>query len=362
MPLTIEWITELGAFLALADQWEALLPKDAHPFDLHSWYVAWWAAFGGSSELSVCTVWGGGSLVAAYPLRRQGGRLLGFANDHSATCRPIARDSEAMGELLAAVANESTQGFELKGLPRGDSVTSGLEAAAHHRSMPTLTEPIYTCPYIDTRGDYETWRKESNSSWKGRLARYRRKMQRDHNAEFEIVAVPDNLEIWLEEGLRVEASGWKGDAGTAILSSPDTESFYRDIARRFHDRGELRLSRIALDGHAVAFSFCVLWANRLYSLKVGYDESRRKLVPGLVMQLSIVERCFELGLETYELLGETSDWKEKFATGNRPHVTLHAYPRRPMGLLRYAYRSRLRPRLKSAYRRVRPDSVPAAAN
>ena len=71
------------------------------------------------------------------------------------------------------------------------------------------------------------------------------------------------------------------------------------------------------------------------------------------MQLSIVERCFELGLDAYELLGETSDWKEKVATGHRSHTNLRVFPRGPVGAARYGYRSSLRPRLKRAYQRLR---------
>jgi hypothetical protein len=72
------------------------------------------------------------------------------------------------------------------------------------------------------------------------------------------------------------------------------------------------------------------------------------------MRLSIVERCFELGLEAHELLGDDSEWKRKFATGERVHVDMLAYPHGPRGNVRRTYRARLRPVLKRAYRRLRP--------
>jgi CelD/BcsL family acetyltransferase involved in cellulose biosynthesis len=126
------------------------------------------------------------------------------------------------------------------------------------------------------------------------------------------------------------------------------------MARRFDARGELRLNRIMLDGEVAAFSLCLLSGNRLYSLKAGFDERWKKLVPGLVLQLFIVERCFEMGLDAYELLGETSDWKDKISTENRSHKNLWVFPAGPGGALRHGYRARIRPLLKRAYRRVRP--------
>ena len=354
MPLAVDWVTDAQGFGALADEWDALLPGDARPFDLHCWYASWWEAFGGSSKLAVCTVRRRGKLVGVLPMQFEGRRLKGLVNSHSGVFRPLATDREAMETLVAAALARPASEVELLLLPSKDSSLAMLEEGARNAGKLLLPERGSVSPIVESAGDLDAWRKGTKSSWKARLARYRRKMQRDHDATFEIVAAPDDLEAWLEEGFRIEASGWKEQAGTAIVSAPETAAFYRDVARRFHERDELRLSRIVLDGSAVAFSFCILGGDKLYSLKTGYDERLRKLVPGLVMQLSIIERCFELGLVAYELLGEMSDWKEKLATGSQSHTNLRIYPRRPSGALRYAYRANLRPLLRTAYRRLRP--------
>jgi CelD/BcsL family acetyltransferase involved in cellulose biosynthesis len=355
VPLKTEWISSAGRFGELRSDWDALLPADPHPFDSHDWYEAWWMAFGGGDDLAVCTVWDAGALAGALPMRIGGRRVKGLANGHSGMFRPLARDEEAMEALVAAAFSRQAREVDLQMMPATDPTLPLLEPAARRASMRPFAEAGFVSPIVDTSGDLEAWLKESNSSWKKRLARYRRKMQRDHDAKLEIVAVPERLDAWLEEGFRIEQSGWKGEGGTAILSAPETELFYREVARRFHDRGELRLSRIALDGEAVAFSFCIEAGGSLYSLKAGYDERWRKLVPGLVMQLSIIERCFELGLDAYELLGETSDWKEKVATGSRDHINFRVFPRGPAGTVRYGYRAHLRPLLKRAHHRLRPS-------
>jgi CelD/BcsL family acetyltransferase involved in cellulose biosynthesis len=98
----------------------------------------------------------------------------------------------------------------------------------------------------------------------------------------------------------------------------------------------------------------VLHGGRLYLLKTGFDEGFRKLAPGLVMRLSSIERCFELGYQAHELLGSESEWKLKFATTERRHVGLRAYRRRPQTLGRYAYRAKVRPVLKRVHRAIRP--------
>lgn len=340
--------------MELSASWGALLPAAAHPFDLHDWYAAWWQAFGGKDKLAVCTLERDGRLVAAVPLCASGSRLHALANDHSGMFRPLAVDEEARGEAIAAILASAPSELAIPMVPADDPSLSSLKAGAQERSMPLVAEPGPVSPLLDTSGDLERWRTQEHPGWKARLARYRRKMEREHETSIEVVRVPDDLETWLEEGFRIEASGWKGRAGTAIESAADTSGFYRDIARRFMARGELRLSRIKLDGNPVAFSFCLLRDGRLYQLKTGYDEAWKKLSPGLVLQLAIAEHCFEAGLDAFELLGETSYWKQRLAGDSREHVNVRVFSRSAPGLSRYAYRSVLRPRLKGAYRRVRP--------
>jgi len=356
MSLAAEWITDEDAFESLAGEWDSLLPPDSTPFDLHCWYLNWWRSFGGSLELAVLTVRRAGDLVAAFPLGRDGRRFVALANSHSSVFRPLASDDEAMGELVEAAIGSQSATSCLTGLPAHDPCLAALRSGARKKGAIPLVEPAYTSPIVATDGDLEAWRKQSKPRWGAPLERFRRKMGRDYEAEFTIVEPPTELEAELDDGFKVEASGWKGQAGTAILSTPETETFYRAVGREFDRRGELRLSRIVLDGHIAAFDFCILHRGRLYLLKTGFDEDFRRLAPGLVMRLSIIERCFELGLDAHELLGSDSEWKNKFATTKREHTTFHAYPRRPASIAKYGYRAALRPMLKRVYRRLRPAS------
>jgi CelD/BcsL family acetyltransferase involved in cellulose biosynthesis len=350
----VGWISEVGEFEALAGEWDELAAAQAErsPFDLHCWYVSWWRAFGGSDQLAVCTLRDGGELTAVFPLRRAGRELLSLSNVHSPLYRPIARDGAALAALVGA-ALEAAGALELASLPEGDASVAELRDGAGGAGKVTLLERAHVSPTVDTSGDFDAWRAVSKKRWGAPLERFRRKMGRDHEAELTIVEPPTELEAELADGYRVEASGWKGEQGTAIVSNPETETFYTEVARAFAARGELRFSRIRLDGETAAFDLTLLHDNRLHLLKTGFDERFRKLAPGLVMRLSIIERCFELGLASHELLGDESEWKAKFQTGVRPYATLRVFPRSPAGLARYGYRKRVRPTLRAVYRRLR---------
>ncbi len=354
MAEVVEWVRDASAFAALADEWDALLSEDAHPFDLHCWLTAWWTAFGDDSQLAVCILRRDGALAGALPLHLEGRHLCGFGNDHAPLTRPLAVDPEALQALSAAVVESKPGYFEMLAIPEADPGLAGLEDACRKGSMLPVRESSYASPFVDTHGDYETWRKENKHRWKAPLERKWRKMERDFEAEFTLVEGPKDLDTELAEGLRIEASGWKGKGGTAIESAADTASFYRLMTKAFHERDELRFNWILLDGKAVSFDMCLLYRNRLYTLKSGYDEDYRNLAPGLVHRLAIIKRCFELEIDEHDLLGDEIGWKTRFASGNRPHVNLRAYRKSPLGYARHGYRHHLRPSLKTAYRRLRP--------
>ena len=139
-------------------------------------------------------------------------------------------------------------------------------------------------------------------------------MGRDHEADFAIVVPPDDLEAELDDGLAGRGRWLEGPGGHRDPLGPGNRDLLPgDRARSSHRRDELRLSRIGLDDRTAAFDLCILHRDRLYLLKTGFDEDFRRLAPGLVMRLSIIERCFELGLRSHELLGGESEWKAKFA-------------------------------------------------
>lgn len=349
MAAEIGWISSESEFSELAGEWDGL--QGGSPFDLHCWYSAWWRAFGADAQLAICTLRRDDELAGVFPLIRDGRTLRAMANVHSPSYRPLARDREALEALATAVFERGE--LELCCLPEGDRSLSILLPKLRAARMTPLVEATYSSPTVDTSGDFDVWRAESKKRWGAPLERFRRKMSRDFEADFVIVEAPTDLDAELADGYQVEASGWKGKAGTAITSSPDTERFYGEVARAFAARNELRFSRIVLDGSTAAFDFTLLHAGRLYLLKTGFDEQFRKLAPGLVMRLSIVEKCFELGLDSHELLGDESEWKSKFATGTRAHVSVRAFGGGPVGRARHGYRAVLRPRLQRVYRRLK---------
>jgi CelD/BcsL family acetyltransferase involved in cellulose biosynthesis len=347
-----EWIGDPGRLAEIGPAWDRLAEREGTPFGSHAWFRSWWEAFGSGRRLSISASWEGDELRAALPLWLRNRELHALANEHTPLFRPLARDREALRDVVEPVLATSSGRVAIPALPTGEESLAVLSELSRRVGRLTLIQPQHTSPIVDTTGGFESYRGQTKSRWGAPLERFHRKAIRDHDASFFVVEAPTDVEAELRRGLELEARGWKGRAGTAILSSQETARFYHSLAMRFHAAGKLRLSGMLVDGRLAAFDFSILHAGRLYLLKTAYDEVYRRLAPGLVLRLSIIERCFELGIEANELLGDAEPWKQKFATSVRAHSVLHSYPRRPVGAVRYGYRGAVRPALKWARRRT----------
>jgi len=275
-----------------------------------------------------------------------------MANVHTPVFSLPARDDGALEAAVAAVLARAASDLVMPALPAEGDALARLEDASRMAGRATLVEAQHTSPIVDTSGDFEDYSRLTKSRWNA-IARKRRKLMRERDAELRLVEAPSDLRGEIESGFELEASGWKGGAGTAIDSDPRTATFYRAVAVAFDAMGELRLSSLTVDGRLAAFDLCLLRGGRLYLLKTGYDESLSKYAPGLVLRLGVVERCFELGLLAHDLGGDPTDWKLKFSTTAREHRVFRSYRRRPAPMLRYFYRGAARPLMKRAYHRAR---------
>lgn len=344
MSLRLAWVRDEPSFLALAPDWDALVEPGA-PFLRHGWFASWWRAYGGGRDLAVATAWDGNRLIGGFPAVRGRGTLEAMANVHSPWFRPLAVDDAVQDALLDEVV-EAAPSLHVDALAR-DVV--GPLARRHGRLV--AVDDRHVSPIVDTTGGWDAYWK----SGKGRLgetARRRRKLHRERSVEEHLVVEPDDLDALLDEGLGLEASGWKGRRGTAMLSDPTTSRFYRDVAEVFVEGGLLRLSYLRVDGAMVAFDMAVLDGGCYHLLKTAYDEGLRSMAPGMTLRLAVVERCFDLGV-THDFLGDDMPYKRVFSNAERRHVAVRAYARRPDALARWWWRRQLRPVLRGVRRRLR---------
>lgn len=346
----IEWVEDRVRLAELAHEWDILAQELPSPFGDHAWFLAWWDAFG-HSGLRVCLLWDGDELLAALPLCTTAGGLKGLANYHTPEFTVPARDRESLTQVVHEALRWSRSELALHAVREDDPLAETVAQASERERQLLVVEPLHRSPRVDLAGDFESFGRGRGRQFKD-VARRWRKLSRERVPRFRFGEPVQDLDGELSRAYELEAAGWKGRQKTAIASTPQTQTFYTAIARAYHARGELCLIWLDIDNQPAAFNFCLLRAGRLYALKVGIDDRMRPYAPGLMIDYCTIQRAFELGLESYELLGADEHYKRGFANGWSDHVGLRSYRRRPAGMTRYLTRRFGRPALRAARQRL----------
>lgn len=169
---------------------------------------------------------------------------------------------------------------------------AGLVAAMERAGWQVATVASFERPVLDRRADHAAFL--ADHPHKGRLKDLRRRRRRLAEAgalTVEVATGGEALHRALDAFLALEAAGWKGEAGTALASRPDSTRLARALFR--HDSPAsgppaVRADSLHLDGRVVAASLALVAGSTAYLLKTAYDESLRAHAPGLVLEDAIV--------------------------------------------------------------------------
>lgn len=310
----------------LEREWEALaVEQGSSPFQRPGWFGAWQAGFAPRRALRVLTVRREGTLVAALPL---GLGLLGATapvNSETPLLAPVARDAAAtaaLGAYLPAVAHA----VDLRFVPVGDD-ESLLVAAAGEASGTVVREVVRASPYVAVDGEWEEHQRCAVSGSRRRSLRSAdRRLSALGDLRLDTQDGSKNLDSLLREGFGLEAAGWKGRQGTAVMTQPGTARFYWSLARWAAGEDLLRMHFLRLDGRPIAFSFALEHRGAVFGVKTTYAEDLRSLGPGVLLTHRLVAAAFERpDLRSFELLGESDPYKLEFASGVREQVRLRVY-------------------------------------
>jgi CelD/BcsL family acetyltransferase involved in cellulose biosynthesis len=95
----------------------------------------------------------------------------------------------------------------------------------------------------------------------------------------------------IEDFLELEASGWKGEAGTALATSGDA-GWFRTVCAEFARTDRLQLLALEAAGQVVAMQCNISADDALFNFKVAFDERFRRYAPGIQLELEAI-RIFE---------------------------------------------------------------------
>lgn len=334
---------------AVAGAWDRLAERSGSPFCSLAWLRSWAAAYAPAAQW-----WGlrdaSGGLRAAGCFRRTRAGLAAAANVETSHWDVVAADALSRQRMWRLLAAGGHRRLRLEALPDGES-RAALRWILPTAGYAVVEQPDPANPRLALPDRWEDLLAGLSPTLRQQYHRRRRALAATGPLRLRVTTGGPGLERDLETFLRLEASGWKGRRGTALLADPPAAALYRGFAAAAAERGWLRLLLLEVAGRPVAGDLACAFTGTTFMLKTAYDEELAAHSPGLVLRGEALRAAVEEGCAGYDFLGAAEPYKLRWGAQVQPYSTITAY-RGPYAAVAF-YHRRLRPALKGVRDRAR---------
>jgi CelD/BcsL family acetyltransferase involved in cellulose biosynthesis len=166
-----------------------------------------------------------------------------------------------------------------------------------------------------------------SSSSRKKLRQHRRRLEEKGALETIAYMQPPEVRKGFEDFLQLEAAGWKGRSGTALLCHESDASFARGMIAALAERGRASVHALYQAGKPVASQIVLRSGPTAFTWKTAYDETLGDYSPGMLLlenytaafladkSIAMVDSC------AFDDTGFMSAWREREVVA---HVLIHA--------------------------------------
>lgn len=313
-------------------------------FLTREWIECWWRWFGNGKELRLGVAWRGGQVLGIAPfyagrlpvlrmLQVPAVRLIGAGQCVSPDfLGPIAGrgDEDVFADLVALnwgrIAREEREIVLLSDMLMTSSPTRSFLAALGRDREVRRQGEIIRCPYADLPRSYEAFLAGLGARQREGIRRRKRRVERVFRVALACVKEPEAVDEAFDLVQMIYAESERGRGEIACFGDAMYAGFHRDVAKRFAQRGWLRLFLLSLDDTPVAYLYGYLFGGRFWFYQTGYLATCREYGPGALLMQFVIEWAIAEGVETFEFLRGEEAYKYHFASGERTTETVALFP------------------------------------
>jgi CelD/BcsL family acetyltransferase involved in cellulose biosynthesis len=333
------------AFAPLAavavSQWRALAERANEPngYYLPGWALAVNACARGRTGVSALSAWsdtapgGVARLIGLMPVismwRAYKIPLPAWVSAHpyGTLCTPPldrGAASDAATQLIGAARQAGAHALILREVPlHGAAMKTFAEALRQQGLRPRVLQ-FHLRACLDATRDAEELLQEALGSKKLKELRRQRHRLAEHGAlRFEVARAPEQVATALETFLRLEASGWKGKRGTALIQHGGDAAFVRRATIALAETGQCEIVTLHAGDTPVAAAIVLRHQDRAFYFKLGIDERFAKFSPGVQLTLDLTRHlCADPTIATADSTASADHpminpiWRGRFAIGD----------------------------------------------
>jgi CelD/BcsL family acetyltransferase involved in cellulose biosynthesis len=321
--------------------WRALAERANEPngYYLPGWELAVNAFANGRTGVSALSAWSDAAqdgaprltgLLPVIPLSRACKiplPALASAEPYGTLCtslldREMACD--AAEKLLGAARQAGAHALILRDVSLDGAAMKAFDEALRRDGLRPriLQSRLRAC--LDATRDAEAVLRDALGQKKLKELRRQRHRLADYGAlRFEVARRPEQVAAALETFLRLEASGWKGKRGTALVQDDGDAAFIRCAAPALAADRQCEIVTLCADIIPVAAGIVLRHQDRAFYFKLGIDERFAKFSPGVQLTLDLTRHlCADPAIASADSTAAADHpminpiWRSRFAIGD----------------------------------------------
>lgn len=238
-------------------------------------------------------------MIGLWPLAAPslGGLARTWMHDYSACGAPLLDRERAADALDAILLGLAERAANIAGIAApivaADGPTAALFGASAERLglsfriLDIRERPILSCAPNESALDAQTVRER-------KTARALRKLKSTGaSCAHRVWRTPQEIKVAIELFLALEASGWKGRRGTALMQDPRAATFVRTMSRLMAKDEKIEIDALCADDRPIAMTISLRSQRRTFLWKTAYDETMAAFSPGAQLIPLISQRLID---------------------------------------------------------------------
>ena len=293
-----------GALTPLADipvpSWRALSERAIEPngYYLPEWELAVNASARDRGDAAALTAWSDASqLIGLMPVvslwracKIPLPALVSADPYGTLSTPPLDRElaEDAAAGLLRQARRSGAHALILRDMSLDGTAMKSLASVLRRDGIQPVVLQSHVRACLDATRDADELLQEALGAKKLKELRRQRNRLAEHGAiTFDVAREPHDIAVALETFLKLEASGWKGQRGTALGQHDGDTAFIRRATAGLAETGQCEIVTLHTGDTPVASAIVLRHQDRAFYFKLGVDERFAKFSPGVQLTLDL---------------------------------------------------------------------------
>jgi hypothetical protein len=257
------------------------------------------------------------------------------ADPYGTLCTPLIdreMPNDAVFGLMRAAREAGAHALILRDVTLDGTAMKAFTESLRQDGMRPMRLQSHVRASLDARRDADELLRDALGAKKLKELRRQRHRLAEHGAvRFDVARTPEDVASSVEIFLRLEASGWKAQRGTALLQDAGDAGFIRRATRALAETGQCEIVTLRAGHTPVAAAIVLRHQDRAFYFKLGVDEHFARLSPGVQLTLDLTRHlCADPAIAMADSTASADHpminpiWRGRLAIGDvllplRPH-------------------------------------------